>query len=385
MFKLQCLSTAILALCCFTAPAHAQLEPEELTKVELAEVMKPHWVWVNDIAFTHMVDGRAYLIDADTGQFLGMVSGGYSHGSVQLSPDGRTFAVPGTFYSRGTRGERTDVVTFYDMKDLAPGEEVVIPPKRFEGIAFLSAMPLTDDGRFSLIYNFTPEQSVTVVDLETRKLVGEFATAGCGLIYPTGDRSFFMQCGDGSLRNGVLDAGGKITLGEPSKPLFDVKDPATEKPVRIGKQQWLFFTYNSQVVIIDGAGTLPKAVGRWSLLGPQDAGWRIGGLQPAAMHRSSGRLFVLMHKGGVNTHKDPGTELWVFDVASHKRVARWTLGTPATTLGISQDDKPLLYTAMFGSSDLAVLDAETGRVLRTVSGLGESMTTIQPAPPARER
>lgn len=371
---------AALALLTGASGLRAELQPEELTQVELKDAMQPHWLWVNDIAFQHMTDGRAYLLDADTGTFLGMVSGGYGHGSLQLSPDGRSFALPATFYSRGTRGVRSDVVTFYDTKTLTPRDEVTIPPKRFQGIAFLSAMPLTDDGRFSLIYNFTPEQSVTVVDTASRKLVGEFPTAGCGLLYPTGPRGFFMQCGDGSLRSGTLDEAGRVSLDSPSKPLFEQKDPANEKAVRISAKEWLFFTFDSEAVAIDASGPTPKVSGRWALVDQSDTGWRIGGIQPAAIHRASGRLYVLMHKGGVETHKDPGTEIWVFDVTRHLRVARLPLDVPATSIAISSDADPLLYTTLFGAGDLEVRDPKTGRAVRKITGLGAAMTTIQPGP-----
>jgi iron complex outermembrane receptor protein len=85
-------------------PKPAPLKPEELTTVELKEQMPPHWVLVNDISFLHIADGRAYLIDADSGHFLGTIPGGMSHTGVAVSPDGRTAMVPGTYYSRGSRG-----------------------------------------------------------------------------------------------------------------------------------------------------------------------------------------------------------------------------------------------------------------------------------------
>ncbi|WP_157218031.1 amine dehydrogenase large subunit [Flavisphingomonas formosensis] len=377
------LAALLLGTALAAAPLAAQLQPEELSRVELKDQFQPHWVWVNDVSFTRMADGRAYLLDADSGQFLGMVSGGLAHGSLLLAPDGKSVAVPATFYSRGSRGERTDVVTFYDAKTLAPGEEVVIPPKRFQSLPFLSAMPLTDDGRFALIYNFTPEQSVTVVDVAQHKLVGEYPTAGCGLVYPTGDRSFFMQCADGSLQGAAIGEGGAVTLGSGSPKLFEDKDPATEKPVRVSARQWLFFTFSSQAVLVDASGKAPAAKARWSLLGPDDAGWRLGGLQPAAYHAPSGRLYVLMHQGGPSTHKDPGTEIWVFDVTARKRIARYRLDRPATSVAISGDPHPLLYTILFGARDLAILDPDTGRKLRAVDGLGDEMTVIQPSPVAQ--
>lgn len=377
-----CSLLGAIAAICVAAPATAQLKPETLTTVELPSRMQPHWVWLNDVSFTHMVDGRAYLIDADTGAFLGMVSGGMAHGVLQIAPDGRSFALPATFYSRGTRGERTDVVTFYDIGTLQPGPEVIIPPKRFMSLPFISSMPVLDDGRFSIIYNFTPEQSLTVVDLAQKKLVGEFPTAGCALAYPTGARAFFMQCQDGSLKNAMLDDTGRLTLGAASSPLFDAGDPANEKPVRVGEKSWLFFTFDSQVREVDASGATPTLRGRWSLLGSGDEGWRLGGLQPAAYHGPSDRLFVLMHQGARDTHKDPGTEIWVFDVRTHKRTARFKLDRPATSIAISADGAPLLYSVLFGAPDLEVLDPTTGRKIRTVGGLTNEMTVIQPAPVA---
>ena len=376
----------ILAAFAFAAlassPAGAQLSTEEINTVELKDRLQPHWVWVNDISFTHMSDGKAFLIDADTGQLLGMVSGGFAHGSLQILPDGSAFAVPGTYMSRHSRGTRTDVVTFYDTRTLKPGDEVEIPAKRLLSIAFLAAMPVSDDGRFSLIYNFTPEQSVTVVDMTARKFVGEYPTAGCGLIFPTGPRSFMMPCADGSFQNATLDETGAITLGGVSKQLFEEKDPALEKAVRVSSTRWLFFTPSNEVAAIEASGKVPAVAEHWKLTDAADGNWRIGGFQPVAFHEPSGRLFVLMHKGGAYTHKDPGTEVWVFDVRTHKRLARFPLARPALSIAVSGDANPLLYQTMFGSNELTVSDPATGKVLRTIGDLGHEMTVIQPAPVA---
>lgn len=373
--------TAFTALCLAAAaiPASAQLQPEELTTESLAEVMQPHWVWVNDIAFDRMLDGRAYLLDADSGQMLGMVSGGYGHGSLLLAEDGKTFGVPSIHLSRGTRGERTDVVTFYKTSDLKAGPEAVIPPKRFSGMPFLSSAPVMPGGRFALIYNFTPEQSVTVVDMQAQKTVGEFVTSGCGLVFPTGPSKFFLICGDGALQPATLDAEGKVTLGKTSKKLFADDDPVTEKGVWTGKQ-WLFFTPSGKVHVIDHAKDVPTLAKTWSLTTAADAGWRPGALQTAAYHRGTGRLYVLMHEGGPDTHKDPGTEIWVYDAAKQTRIQRIPLDGIALSVAVSQDAKPLLYTTMPGETDFTVRDAMTGALIRKIEGLGGFMTIIQPPP-----
>lgn len=373
--------TPLAALClAVSTPALAQLQPEELKKESLAEVMQPHWVWVNDISFDRMLDGRAYLVDADKGQMLGMISSGYGHGILMLAEDGKTFAVPSTFLARGTRGERTDVVTFYKTSDLTPGAEPVIPAKRYNGMPFLSVSPVMPGGRFSLVYNFTPEQSVTVIDMQAQKMVGEFATSGCSLVYPTGPSKFFLICGDGALQPATLDAEGKVTLGKTSKKLFADEDPVTEKGVWTGSQ-WLFFTMAGKVHVIDHSKDVPTIAKTWSLTTPADEkDWRPGALQTAAFHRGTGRLYVLMHRGGADTHKDPGTEIWVYDAAKGTRIERIALETPVMSVAVSQDDKPLLYTTMFGETDLKVRDALTGKLLRKVDGFGPTMTIIQPAP-----
>jgi methylamine dehydrogenase heavy chain len=89
-----------------------------------------------------------------------------------------------------------------------------------------------------------------------------------------------------------------------------------------------------------------------------------------------------MHEGGAYTHKDPGTEIWVFDVHRHKRLARFPLDKPALSIAVSGDDTPLLYQMMFGVNELIVSDPATGKVLRTIGDLGHEMTLIQPAPVA---
>ena len=79
---------------------------------------------------------------------------------------------------------------------------------------------LTDDDRFLLIYNFNPSQSVTVVDTKTRQFVGEMESPGCALVYPTGPRSFFTVCGDGSLLLVDLDEHGR-RAAEATEPLLE--------------------------------------------------------------------------------------------------------------------------------------------------------------------
>ena len=373
--------TALLASL-ITSPALAQLQPETLNVVELDAAMKPHWVWVNDVSFNRPLDGRAYLVDADSGAFLGMVSGGYVQGPLQLSPDGKNFSMVSTYYSRGTRGTRTDVISFYDIKSLDQTGEVEIPPKQMKVLPLLGQSIRTDDDRFQIVTNFTPEQSITVVDVPARKLVGETETPGCTLVYPVSARRFMMLCGDGSLQTATLSDTGTLSLGKASKPFFTEQDPAHEKPVRIGPASWLFQTFDSEAVVVDGSGPVPVVKKRWSMIDKDVAGWRTGGVQPIAYHAGTQRLFTLMHQGGPATRQDPGTEIWVFDATTGTRLQRIAMDGPATAIAVSEDDKPLLYTAMFTVPNLVVYDAASGKKLRVIEQMGNAITVLQPAPVA---
>jgi methylamine dehydrogenase heavy chain len=128
----------------------------------------------------------------------------------------------------------------------------------------LSESALTDDDRFLMVYNFTPAQSVSVVDLKTNKFVGEVdggAVRSC--IRPV-RAAYFSLCGDGAALSVKLDDTGKAAAKNRSAKLFDpVKDPVTEKGVRVGNS-WLFATFNGDVVPIETSaqGTKTARAGR---------------------------------------------------------------------------------------------------------------------------
>ena len=368
-----------LCLLFTSAIALAELEPETLTTERLPAEPNPHWVWVNDINFYSLLDGKAYLIDGDSGRFLGMLGLGYFHTKILFPADANEIYTTETYYSRGTRGERTDLIGIYDARDLKPIGEVVIPNKRLTGIPTQGHTAITDDDRFILIYNFTPAQSVTVVDVKARKTVGEIETPGCSLVYPTGSHRFFMICGDGSLVSLQLDDRGRETKRTITEPVFDpVGDPIEEDGFRTGNR-WSFVSREGYLYTFDGDAADLALSTPWSL--PSDAerkaSWRVGGHQLIATHAASQRMFALMHKGGKFTFGDPAEEIWVFDLEKQVRVQRIKVKHPATAMQVSQDAAPLLYTTFMGASILDVYDAKSGEHLRTVEEVGISPTFLQ--------
>jgi methylamine dehydrogenase heavy chain len=372
----------VLLVCCLISignPALGQWQPDSMSVASLPGEYNPHWVWVDDMSFFHMIDGRAYLVDADSGQVLGMLSPGGSFNKLELPADTPEIYAAATFYPRGTRGERTDAITIFDRSNLSAIGEVIIPAKRHTSIATLAHSTLTDDGRFIGVYNMTPAQSVSVVNIQQREFIEEISTPGCAMVYAAGERQFNMLCGDGSLLTVTIDDSGKEVDKVRSSPFFDPQvDPVTEKAVRVG-DQWLYVSFDGIAYPVTVADGKPEFGANWSLLSDAERGqsWRIGGVQHLAAHQQRGLLYSLVHQGGVDTHKDPGTEVWVYDIDAKARVQRIELANLATSIQVSQDDEPLLLTAFIAVPALDVYDAASGEHLRTVGELGETIGLIQ--------
>ncbi len=355
-------------------PSDVEQGPKVAT---LAVPASKHWVWVNDFVFPHMTDGSAYLVDGDTGRYLGTLSSGYGFAGVVLSRDGKIIYSPETYFSRGTRGTRTDVVTLYDPGTLSAVGEIPIPPKRSSNLPMIANAVLTDDDRFLLVYNFNPSQSVTVVDTKTRQVAGEIETPGCALEYPTGPRSFFTVCGDGSLLMVALDEHGAAQQKR-TQPLLGMgADPVTERAVRIGNT-WYFVSFDGRIYPLEVDAQHASVGATWWLASEAErkAGWRPGGSQQLAVNAHNSRLYAIMHRGGIESHKDPGKDVWVFDVSTRQRVQQFTLKNLAGSIQLSSDDHPLMYSIFIDATDLDVYDASNGRLLRSVEHIGTSPTIM---------
>ena len=382
----------------------ADLPIESAGRVErLPAEPGPHWVWVSDI-----IQGRAALFDADDGRMLGMLSAGTGVISAAFPSDHRKIYLPETYYARRTRGERTDVVTVYDASTLAPMDEIVIPPKRGEHATGAACSALSDDDRFLAVFNLTPATSLSIVDVREQRFAGEISTPGCGLVYAAGNRRFAMLCGNGELLTVTVDDGGRGVTRKRTGPFFDpMKDPVTEKAVRHG-DQWLFVSFEGFVHAVDFSSAAPRFPERWSLLSDADrrAGWRIGGAQHLALHERTGRLYSLMHRGEVDTHKEPGTEVWVYDLGSQERIQRIEVRSPIAAfvrqmleleeggffgwlvervvpnsgvdrILVTQDEAPVLLMASAFPATLAVHDALTGVFLRDLEEVGIALGPLQ--------
>jgi methylamine dehydrogenase heavy chain len=366
---------------CATPSAAAALPSDFGVEPVVAVLPSPpskHWVWANDIVFSHMADGLAHLVDGDTGRYLGTLSTGYSFSHVVLPRDGKLIYAPETYFSRGTRGTRTDVVTIYDAATLKVQGEVQIPPKRSSSVPAPGNAGLTDDDRFLLVYNFNPAQSVSIVDMAGRAFVEEIETPGCALAFPAGPRRFFSICADGGFLNVELDDTGHTKTQARTEPMFDAaQDPVAERPVRAG-DRWYFVSHGGRVYEMRVGKTGIEGSEHWWLTtaAERTQGWRPGGVQQVAVHAGQKRLYVIMGQGGRDTRKDPGRAIWVYDLTTHRRIQKIHTAHPVGSIKLSDDDHPLLYGMSAERSGLDVYDPRTGLLLRSVADVGTTLTLL---------
>ena len=387
--------------------ARADVAPEKTGAVaRTPDAWGAHFVWVGD-QLLH----RSVLFDADTGRMLGSIYGGDENVapvSPVTSAARREVYLASTYYTRRMRGERSDVLTVHDAGTLAPTAEVALPPRKADYANGLNISALLDDGRFVAVFNQTPASSVSIVDVEQRRFAGEIETGGCALVYPAGPRRFGMLCVDGSVLAVTLDENGAEASRAKSDKFFDAEsDPVMEKAVRVGPTKWLYVSFEGMAHEVDFAGVKPHADDAWSLFSDADraAKWRVGGVQLLAYHAASGELYALVHQGEKDTHKDGGTEAWVYDLAKRERVRSvaapnlrasylrrmfeieaggwidWALAKIVPSAGVksavvTQDGAPLLFLADGESPVLSVHDARTGAKLREIAQTGISMGLV---------
>jgi methylamine dehydrogenase heavy chain len=411
MLNLNSLRTGLLASVLCASPVFATLEAESMFTVEKLENRAGrHIVTLSDFSVPAATDGRAHIIDADKGDYLGFLSTGYWYSGINLPRARNILVSPETYFSRGTRGERVDVVTIYNGDTLEVEGEIGIPPKRFTAVKMQGTSLITDDDRFLVVLNHTPATSLSLVDLDTRSFVTEIDIPGCFNIYPTGKRSFFSICGDGAFLKITLDEQGQPLSLERSSALFDpMADPITVSGVRDG-EHWHFVSRDGVFHSFLTTNNDISAREPWSLFTEEEReeDWRISGFQHLAVHGASQLAYVLVHQGPPETFEDPGTEVWIYDIASGQRVDEIEMERMALSIEVSQDNQPQLYSIaadfnmptlfqayiylVHGAAELEknlsmvldVYDARGGEFLRSIEEIGNFPSYIQVWPATTE-
>jgi methylamine dehydrogenase heavy chain len=360
----------------------ADLPNDPLGKVNtLPQPYPPHWVWVQDIAFEHMLDGKMVLLDPKAATLRDQVKGQFNFSMIAAFAQAATrpeLYVAETYYSRGSRGTRTDVITVYDKPTLSPAAEIPLTGnKRASVMPGRHALALTGDESLLLAYYFTPATAIGIIDVAKRAVVNEVPLPNCAMAYPTGRRGFSSLCGNGSMISFQLDGSGKVASSRALEPFFDVDaDALFEKPVIIGGIGY-FPTFLGNMQEIDLRGDHAVLGPRWNLVPEADraGGWRPGGAMFGSAD-DAGRLYLLMHpEGKEGSHKDGGPEVWVFDVIKRARAQRIVLKNWGVSLEATRGASPMLVVTN-AEMDLDVYDAANGSQLRTISQFGQETPVI---------
>ena len=349
-------AAAWFAAClCAGSALGAGVTPSPVAHTELGPPA-PTWFIIKGVI------GSAFVFDAADGEMRGTLS------LTPWTPTVRRHAGRGeiyaaeTHYTRRYDGERTDVLRIYAHNTLAPTAEIVIPSKMTA--VHLHYLGMLSGGRYVTVFNLTPAQSVTVVDVENRSFVGEISTPGCATTLPAGERGFLMICGDGTLQWIGLDENGAEAARVRTEPFFSVdEDPLFDQPVQT-TDGWQFVSFKGQtreVIVQDGEIVLGES---WSLLGEEDEGWRPGGGQPAAFHAGHDLLVALMHEGGEDTQDDAGPEAWLFHRATQRRIGKIAFEEPASALLVVEGEEPLLVAAI--GAGVQVHELRTGKRQRVI-------------------
>ncbi|WCL53400.1 amine dehydrogenase large subunit [Gimibacter soli] len=360
---------SLMSMMTATAGLADVLPVEEMPSVQTLPKQYPaNWLLLHDLNFFSLIDGKVVVVDvtADNRNYKGAI-GAAQFASVIRSAERQEIYVAETFYSRGTRGTRTDVVTIYDTATLSTVGEIVLPDaKRALTVTQKGNLRLTQNQRYLLVFNFTPAASVTIIDLETRAITSEVDVPGCMLTYPMGKQGFASLCGDGTMISFQVDDAGQAHRGASTEAFNNLDDdPLFMKSVNLNGIEY-FPSFKGRLQAVDLKGEAPVIGKSLSLIPAADKGWRPGGWQIIAGNGST--VWLLVHPDGVNgSHKNGGSEVWSFDVTSGKRLSRVTLKNWGVSIEVAGAKAEWLAVGT-ASGDLDVYNSATGAFERTIGG-----------------
>ena len=385
-------ASAAVAALLLLSPAAAELQVEPTPAVRTLPADYPDgFVYVVDGNFWGIESGKVVLTDVsdETEHHRGAV-GAAQFGNFAAARTRAELYVVETFYERGHRGARTDVLTIYDKATLNQIGEIVLPGgKRAQALTERGTFQLSADERFAFVFNFTPASSVTVVDLEKRRVVGDVDIPGCTHAFALKAGGFASLCGNGAVVTTKLDANGRQVGQSMSAPFNDIdNEPMFTRPAIIDGVGY-FPTYHGKIQEIDfnGAEAVPgdawpiediadEAPGKksWRDRIPgftrKDAGagkWLPSGWQLIS-YDDAGRLYVLMRRTEtIDDHDAGGGQVWVIDPKTRKVLNKIKLRSDGMLIEVTAGADPFLVSLNLDMS-LDVLKANSGEFVRRIGG-----------------
>lgn len=322
------------------------------------------------------------IFDAGTGKMVGMVNTSRDS-DMAIDPAGKFYYVAETIWSKVNRGTRQDLVSVYDSKTLKLISEIPTPGRLIVG-GFTTNFVLTDDGKTAYDYNFDPASSVNIIDMVKRKFVRAVELPGCAGMIPNPGVGFSSLCADGTIATvAIKGATQDITRTE---PFFDAAaDPIFSNTVHDRKKKQVVMVSYTGLIRTASIGGKVEVSAPFSIqeaggmkpadVKPLDISWYPGGMQPIALHRPSGTLWVLMHKGEYWSHKEGAEEIWGVDLATKKLVKRIPVEGEPGNIQITQDDAAMIMVNGYKGKAL-VIDSKTGEVKHEIENAGGGLITV---------
>lgn len=379
------------ALLCTAAFAELPVEPTPAVKT-LPSTYPDSFVFLVDGNFWGIESGKVVIADVgdETQNHRGAIGLAQFGFFAQAKTRPELYVVE-TFYARGHRGERTDVISIYDKATLNQTGEIVLPGgKRAQTLTEAGAFQLSADERFGYVFNFTPASSVTIVDMKNRKVVGDVDIPGCVHAFALKAGGFASLCGNGGIVSTKLDADGKKIGQTMSAPFTDIdNDPMFTRPAIIDGVAY-FPTYRGKIQEIDFNGDEAVVGDAWSIAADAPApapakkgffkkitglgkkgdagGARLPSGWQLATSDDAGRLYLLTRATQtIDDHDSGGDEVWVIDPKARKVVNKLKLRSDSQLIEVTAGADPYLV-ALNPDMSIDVLKANSGEFVRRIGG-----------------
>ena len=355
---------SLLFLSLAATSASGQIQPQTMQPTVTMQAPGQNWF------ISKSRDGGGRIYDATTGEMHGLINTSQMTPAIQPSAERQEFYATNIFWSRGNYGERTDLLVVHDWENLAPVAEIEIPQKSMI-ISFRNYIALLSGGNHVASSNMTPAQSVSITDIANRSFVGEISTPGCSLIMPVDNNDFLTLCGDGTLMLVDVDDNGQEAGRVRSQQFFDLHEDAVyDRPVE-SADGWFLFTHGGTAMNVTASGNQINIGDSWNLISEEEReeGWWPGGGQLATLHKGLGIFYIAVHQGERYEHHEPGTEIWVYSLATRRKAGaiKFEGEAKVDNIMVTQEAEPKLIV---GDTEggTHVYDALTWRHERTIDG-----------------
>lgn len=319
------------------------------------------------------VTSQVFSIDGENNKLLAMTDAGkLPH--VMASHDGKFFAVANTLFARIAQGQRNDYIDLVDAQTHDLIAEIDIPEGRFLSATLERMATLSNDDKFLLFQQFSPSPAVGIVDVANKSFVKMVDVPDCYHLFPAANNTFYMHCRDGSLLKVGYDGKGEVKQ-ENTKVFHPEDDYLLNNPsysAKAGRLVWPSYEGNIYQANLNADGATFAKVFNAFTEEERKQKWRPGGWMTVTYHRPSDTIYLLADQREKWTHKLPSRFVFAFEAATGKRISKIELGHEVDSIGISQDDKPVLYALSAIDRALYLFDPATGKQTGKVDELGKA-------------